>query len=154
MVRIFTLITDLPVATDKPIDAGIMEFCKSCKKCAEACVPGALSLEDAPTWEIQGGWNNVGHKTWYENAVKCMTYWREEAQTNCGTCFAVCPFAKEDKAWIHDWVKGGIATVPMLDGFFRTMDDSFGYGLKDPESWWYEDLPELGINTMRTVEEA
>jgi epoxyqueuosine reductase len=154
MVRIFTLITDLPVATDKPIDAGIMEFCKSCKKCAEACVPGAISFEDEPTWEVRGGWNNFGHKTWYEDSVKCRTYWREGVQTNCGTCFAACPFAKEDKAWIHDWVKGGVATVPMLDGFFRTMDDTFGYGLKDPESWWSEDLPELGINTMRTVQEA
>lgn len=154
MVRIFTLITDLPVATDKPIDAGITEFCKSCKKCAEACVPGALSLETEPTWEVQGGWNNFGHKTWYENSVKCLTYWREEVQTNCGTCFAVCPFAKEDKAWIHQWVKGGVATVPALDGFVRRMDDTFGYGQKDPESWWNEDLPEYGINTMRTVEEA
>jgi len=154
MVRIFTLITDLPVATDKPINAGITEFCKTCKKCAEACVPGALSLETEPTWEVQGGWNNPGHKTWYENSVKCLTYWREEVQTNCGTCFAVCPFAKEDKAWIHQWVKGGIASVPALDGFVRSMDDTFGYGQKDPESWWNEDLPEYGIDTMKTVQEA
>ena len=37
MVRVFVAYTDLPVALDKPIDAGIMEFCKRCKKCAEAC---------------------------------------------------------------------------------------------------------------------
>ena len=66
MVRVFKLLTDLPVATDKPIDAGIMEFCRRCKKCAEACPSESLSFEDEPTWEVQGGWNNPGrsHFAW------------------------------------------------------------------------------------------
>lgn len=155
MVRVFRLLTDLPVATDKPIDAGIMEFCKRCKKCAEACEPGAISYEDEPTWETRGPWNNPGHKAWFEDSAKCMEYWRTEVATNCGLCFSVCPFSKKDKAWIHDWVKAGAATVPALDGFFRSMDDAFGYGtVKDQEDWWYLDLPEYGIDTSRTVEEA
>lgn len=49
MVRVFKMVTDLPLATDKPIDAGIMEFCKTCKKCAEACGGAALSFETDPT---------------------------------------------------------------------------------------------------------
>jgi epoxyqueuosine reductase len=155
MVRVFTLITDLPVATDKPIDAGIMEFCAHCKKCAEACPSGALSFDDLPTWEVRGGWNNPGHKAYFEDSVKCLTYWREEAGTNCGICFAVCPFAKKDKSWVHTWVKGGVATLPVLDSFFRSMDDAFGYGAqKDPELWWHLDLPELGIDTHTTVKET
>ncbi len=154
MVRVFKLVTDLPVATDKPIDAGIMEFCKSCKKCAEACPSGALSFKDGPTWETQGEWNNPGHKTWYEDAVKCYTYWKEGPGTGCSICFSVCPFTKHDKAWIHDWVKGGIAAAPVLNSFFRSMDDAFGYGAqKDPELWWHLDLPEYGIDTGRTVED-
>lgn len=152
MVRVFKMLTDLPVATDKPIDAGIMEFCKTCKKCAEACEPAALSFEDEPTWEVRGGWNNPGHKAYFEDATKCMTFWRESVQSNCGICFAVCPFAKEDKAWIHEWVKAGIATVPALDGFVRTMDDAFGYGAqRDLDAWWELDLPELGIDTTSSV---
>jgi epoxyqueuosine reductase len=155
MVRVFKLLTDLPVATDKPIDAGILEFCKHCKKCAEACEPGALSFDDEPTWETRGGWNNPGHKAYFEDSVKCMTYWREGVQTNCGICFAVCPFAKKDKAWIHGWVKASVSTAPVLDGFLRSMDDAFGYGgQKDPEEWWKLDLPELGIDTTRSVEEV
>jgi reductive dehalogenase len=155
MVRVFKMLTDLPVATDQPIDAGILEFCKKCKKCAEACPSGAISFEDEPFWEVKGGYNNPGHAAWFDDAVKCRTYWRDTVATNCGICFAVCPFAKKDKAWIHSWVKGGIATVPALDGFFRSMDDAFGYGIKeDQEDWWHLDLPELGIDTGRTVEEA
>jgi epoxyqueuosine reductase len=154
MVRVFKMLTDLPVATDKPIDAGIMRFCRTCKKCAEACQPGALSFDEEPSWDVRGGWNNPGHKAYFEDSTKCMIYWRESVQTNCGICFAVCPFAKEDKAWIHDWMKAGIATVPPLDGFVRTMDDAFGYGgQKDLAGWWYLDLPELGIDTTTSVKE-
>jgi reductive dehalogenase len=155
MVRVFKLLTDLPVATDKPIDAGIMDFCASCKKCAEACPSESLSFEDGPTWEVQGGWNNPGHKAYFENAVTCRAYWREEAGTNCGICFAVCPFAKKDKAWIHEWVKAGSSVAPVLNGFFRSMDDAFGYGTQESaEDWWSLDLPEYGIDSCQSVQEA
>ena len=147
MVRVFKLLTDLPLAVDKPIDAGIMEFCKSCKKCAEACGGEALSFED-PTWEVRGGWNNPGHKAFFEDATKCRTWQKTDTGTNCGICFAVCPFAKKDKAWIHEWVKASTSVAPVLDGFFRSMDDAFGYGvMKDNEEWWSLDLPEYGTDS-------
>lgn len=148
MVRVFIMLTDLPVATDKPIDAGIMKFCSACKKCAEACGGGALSFETEPTWEIRGPWNNAGHKAYFEDAVKCRTWQRTDTGTNCGICFAVCPFAKKDKAWIHEWVKAGASVAPFMDGFFRSMDDAFGYGAqKDCEEWWTLDLPEYGCDS-------
>jgi len=155
MVRVFVAYTDLPVATDKPINAGIMEFCKRCKKCAEACPSESLSFLDEPTWETQGGWNNPGHKAYFENAVTCYSYWREQAGTNCGICFAVCPFTKKDKAWIHEWVKASASAAPFLDGFFRSMDDAFGYGAQaSSEEWWSLDLPEYGIDSSQGVMEA
>ena len=155
MVRVFKILTDLPVAIDQPIDAGIMDFCKRCKKCAEACPSESLSFEDEPTWEVQGDWNNPGHKAYFENAVTCLTYWREEVGTNCGICFAVCPFTKKDKAWIHEWVKAGASVAPVLDGFFRSMDDAFGYGTEESsEEWWSLDLPEYGIDSNQSVLEV
>ena len=155
MVRVFKALTDLPVAVDKPIDAGIMEFCKSCKKCAEACPSGSLSFDDEPTWEVKGGWNNPGHKAYFEDSVSCYTYWREEAGTNCGICFAVCPFAKKDSAWIHSLVQATVSTAPVMDSFMRSMDDAFGYGTPPTsESWWHLDLPEYGIDTTASVKEA
>lgn len=147
LVQTFFMITDLPVATDQPIDAGIMEFCKICKKCAESCPSGALSGEDEPSWETQGGWSNIGHRAYFENSVACLTYWKEVG-SSCSICFSVCPFSKSDKAWIHSWVKAGVATLPILDGFFRTMDDAMSYGAqKSAEEWWYIDLPEFGLNS-------
>lgn len=152
LVRLFLMVTDLPLAVDKPIDAGIAEFCKYCKKCAEACPADALSYEDEPTWQTKGQWNNPGHKAYFEDSIKCYTYWKQEAGTNCGICFAVCPFSKKDKAWIHAWAKATIATAPALDSFVRSMDDAFSYSAqKDLEAWWEMDLPEYGIDTERSV---
>lgn len=155
MVRCFIAYTDLPVAVDQPIDAGIMEFCKRCKKCAEACPSESLSFLDEPTWEVVGGWNNPGHKAYFDNAATCRTYWREGVATNCGICFAVCPFAKKDKAWIHDFIKASSSTAPFLDGFFRSMDDAFGYGAQaSAEEWWNLDLPEFGCDSNQPVMEG
>ena len=153
-VRIFKMITDLPVTMDKPIDAGIMEFCKTCKKCAETCPASALSLDDEPAWKVQGKWNNPGHKAYFEHSLKCRTYMKEGAGTNCSICFSVCPFAKKNKAWIHNWVKAGISSIPSLDAMLRSLDDAFSYGAqKSPEEWWWLNLPEYGIDTEQTIDQ-
>lgn len=150
MVRMFKLITDLPLEPDKPIDAGIARFCRTCKKCAEACPPSALSFETEPGWEPVGDWNNRGHEAWFEDSVRCKRYWHEELGTNCGICFAVCPFSKRNRSFMHDFVRMQIAQLPFLDEVTRNMDDAFGYGIqKDPEEWWTLDLPEYGIDTHK-----
>jgi reductive dehalogenase len=55
-----SIITDLPLAPTKPIDAGIHRFCFDCMKCAEYCPGGAISRQGKgksgeiikePTWE-------------------------------------------------------------------------------------------------------
>lgn len=148
MVRVFKHVTDLPLAPTKPIDAGIMQFCRRCKKCAEVCVPGALSYETEPSWEVRGGWNNPGHEAYFEDAVLCRQYWYEVG-TGCGVCFSACPYAKEDKASIHKIVMATSAATPIFDGVFKSMDDLFYEYEKSPEQWWKTDLPELGIDTTR-----
>ncbi|MEE8582602.1 MAG: reductive dehalogenase, partial [Dehalococcoidales bacterium] len=93
-VGIFRYVTDLPLAPTKPIDSGLWEFCRVCKKCAETCGGEAISY-DAPTWDItenaspwipgqtpmdrpgayseirQGGWHNAGHEMYPEDSRKC-----------------------------------------------------------------------------------
>lgn len=150
MVRIFKLVTDLPLAPDKPIDAGIARFCRKCKKCAEACPPSALSFDTEPGWVPAGEWSNAGHQAWFENSIRCRRYWYEELGSNCGICFSVCPFSKRNRSFMHDLVRMQIATFPELDELTRNMDDAFGYGVqKDPGDWWDMDLPEFGIDTHK-----
>lgn len=152
MVRVFKLVTDLPLAPTKPINAGIMNFCKACKTCAEYCPSNSLSLSTEPSYETQGGWNRGGVKTWYEHSLSCRNYWAEVG-TNCGICFAVCPFAVKDKALIHKMVKGIVGTTPIFDGALATMSrlsyitEEAGKPQKDTEEWWELDYAELGFDT-------
>lgn len=154
--RIFKVVTDLPLAPTKPIDAGIMRFCKTCKVCAEKCPAGTLSLETEPFWEPVGPWNNPGHRTWYENSTSCRTWW-SVSTAGCSTCFAVCPFSKKDKSFMHRIVKATISKNPfatgLVNGFITKMDSVFGYQRqRDLEAWWRLNMPPHGINdTKRTL---
>jgi reductive dehalogenase len=138
-VRLCKVFTDLPMAYDKPINFGLVEFCKTCKKCAEACPSRALSFDDEPSFKTKGPWNNAGHKAWYEDSYKCYQYWQKSGSA-CGVCLASCPYTKGDQAWIHEAVKATASIAPAADGVFRIMDNAFGYGKQhDPEQWWTKD---------------
>ncbi|MBW1802511.1 MAG: reductive dehalogenase [Deltaproteobacteria bacterium] len=151
--RVFKIVTDLPLAPTKPIDAGIMRFCRTCKVCAEKCPADVLSMETEPFWETVGPWNNPGHKTWYENSTACRTWWAIST-AGCSTCFSVCPFGKKDKSLIHKIVKMTIAKNPIMTGFVNNiitkMDGVFGYqDQKDIEAWWGLNMPPHGVDNSR-----
>jgi len=149
MVRLAKVLTDLPLVPDKPIDFGLLEFCKVCKRCAEACPSGALSFDDEPNFKVKGEWNNPGHEAWFEDSPKCLAYW-QESTAGCSICLAVCPWTKKDKTAIHGIVKATSAKIPALDRFFTTMDGAFGYGRqKSAKKWWSLNLPEYGIDTTQ-----
>ncbi len=154
-VRVFKMLTDLPVAPTKPIDAGIMEFCKRCKKCADLCPAKAISFDDEPTWEVTGEWNNPGHKAFFDDALKCRSYWYEVG-TGCAICYTVCPYATKDKALLHAIRNRVAATTPVFDKTFKSLDDllytpvkELGRPQKDPETWWDLDLPQFGYDTTQ-----
>ncbi len=154
-VRVFKMLTDLPLAPTKPIDAGLMAFCKVCKKCAEACPAKSISFDDEPSWQVRGEFNNPGHKAWFDDAVKCRSYWFEAA-TGCGLCFAACPFASKTKAFMNSFRDALTGTAPVFDGVLRSLDDvlygtpnASGKPIKDPNTWWDLDLAEFAIDTTR-----
>ena len=149
MVRLCKVLTDLPMTVDKPIDFGLLEFCKACKRCAEACPSECISYENEPSYEVKGEWNNPGHKAWFEDSPKCLAYW-QESTSGCSNCIAVCPWTKKDKTVIHEIVKAASAKIPALDAFFNSMDKSFGYGRqKSAEKWWNTNHFEYGIDTTQ-----
>jgi reductive dehalogenase len=146
-VRFALISTDLPLALDKPIDFGLQEFCRHCKKCARACPVNALSFDTDPSWEPLGPYSVKGKKVWYEDCEKCMSY-ISSAGTYCGACLGACTWNKGNKTHLHDLVKAMGAKVPSLSRFFAFMDDLFGYGLV-PENrrkgWWDLDLTAKGV---------
>jgi reductive dehalogenase len=135
-VRLCKVFTDLPMACDQPVDFGLVEFCKRCKKCAESCPARALSFDDEPSFKTRGPWNNPGHKAWFEDSYKCYEHW-QSVGTGCGVCLASCPFTKAADAWGNEAAKATISIAPATGGLFRVLDDTAGFGEpKDPERWW------------------
>lgn len=138
-IRLCKVVTDLPMTPDKPIDFGVMEFCKTCKRCAEACPGGAISMETEPFWQTLGEWNQPGKKVWHEDAAKCLSTWRKLG-TGCSICVRVCPYTKGSDTLMHDMVKATSAKTTALNSLFVRSDEIFGYGAEqDQDEWWHLD---------------
>ena len=148
-VRFAVILTDLPLALDKPIDFGLQEFCRHCKKCAKACPANALSFDKDPSWEPKGPYSAAGKKVWYEDCEKCSNY-TTASGSYCGACLASCTWNKGNKTALHALAKAVGAKFPAASGFLAYMDDLFGYGLVpegERKKWWELDLPVRGVGS-------
>ncbi|AII61463.1 reductive dehalogenase [Dehalococcoides mccartyi] len=142
----YMIITDLPLAPDKPIDAGLFRFCHSCRKCAETCPSESIMLEAEPKWDC-APYQSPGHKAFFKNDLNCNYYSNVQGFAGCGICMAVCTFNVNDVASIHHVVKATVSTTGLLNSFLWKADSAFGYGLKDPNDWWGLSLPQYGFDS-------
>ncbi|OBW62520.1 MAG: reductive dehalogenase [Dehalococcoides mccartyi] len=156
VVGYFSMLTDLPLAPTKPIDAGIFRFCHTCRKCADACPVQAISHDSEPSWDIprsalspnaEPAWTTGGKKVFHRDDPLCFTTWQPPF---CGVCMGTCTFNTNDVASVHEFVKSTVSTTSLLNGFLWKADSFFGYGLtpdEDKENWWNHDLPTYGYDT-------
>lgn len=133
-VRLAKVFTDLALTVDRPIEFGVWEFCKTCKKCAENCPPQALSLGD-PTEETHDICNREGLRIWHINASKCAGFWANNI-VDCSNCIRTCPFNKTPGI-LHDLAKWKIRRTKMFNRTLVRLDTLLGYGKKkDSDSFW------------------
>jgi len=130
--------TDLPLAPDNPIDFGLHDFCRVCKKCADNCPAGAIT-HDADPVEYNG------YLRWNSDMRKCTVFRSTNDQgSSCGRCMKVCPWSSKEETWFHTagtWIGShGQASSK----FLKSIDDMFGYGTEqiDKYKWWLE-WPEM-----------
>jgi reductive dehalogenase len=127
-VRLAAVTTDLPLIPDKPVDIGVEDFCRDCKKCAICCPSNSIAMEDQT--EVNGSLR------WKLNEETCFEYWGKVG-TGCNICMRVCPWSHAGTL-PHQLIKILVSRNRMARRLFTTMDDIF-YGKKpkskEPPAW-------------------
>jgi reductive dehalogenase len=117
-IRLGAVTTDLVLIPDKPVDIGVLDFCRSCKKCAVCCPSKSIALDEAPA-EVNGTLR------WKLNDETCFDYWGKVG-TDCNVCMKVCPWSHA-RTFPHRLIVAMISRNRLARRIFSIMDDIF-YG--------------------------
>jgi reductive dehalogenase len=87
------ILTDLPLFPDEPLDIGVEDFCKICRKCASNCPTNSITFGDKIVYN--------GIQKYKINWLTCYKIrpFVSDHYISCLTCVAVCPFTKPDAWW-------------------------------------------------------
>lgn len=128
-VRLSAVTTDLPLSIDKPVDIGVEDFCRICKKCATTCPSNSIPKET----EMKA---DNGLLRWKMDPDSCFSYWGKIG-TDCCICMRVCPWSHA-RTWPHKVIVWWISRNKWARRLFNHMDDLF-YGTnpraKNPPGW-------------------
>jgi NAD-dependent dihydropyrimidine dehydrogenase PreA subunit len=81
--RLASVLTDLPLDCDRPVNIGVDELCTVCRRCTKDCPPGAI---------IDVKQTVRGQQKWYVDFDKCVPYF--SITQGCAICLEVCPWSK------------------------------------------------------------
>jgi len=81
--RLATVLTDLPLATDEPVDIGVDDLCLGCRRCTLDCPADAITDSKQMV---------RGVEKWYVDFDKCVPYFVKTF--GCGICIQVCPWSR------------------------------------------------------------
>jgi ferredoxin len=95
LFRLGSVITDMPLAIDHPIDAGIAAFCDNCKACRIYCPAKAIPDERS----IEAGKDHLGNYRYKVDTGKCFPYFAKH--NYCSACLPVCVY--HHKEWAKDF---------------------------------------------------
>jgi epoxyqueuosine reductase QueG len=82
-VRLSTVLTDIPMAVDEPVDIAVDDLCFGCRRCTIDCPPQAIA--DQKQWVR-------GENRWYVDFDKCAPYF--SSTFGCAICIEVCPWSE------------------------------------------------------------
>lgn len=95
LFRMGSVITDLPMQTDHPIDAGIAAFCDKCRACRIYCPAKAVPDDRSP----EAGKDHLGNDRYMIDTGKCFPYFAK--YNYCSICLPVCVY--NHKEWARDF---------------------------------------------------
>lgn len=85
--RLAYVLTDMPLAADRPDRFGAEKFCMNCQLCTRLCPVNAITPDKQMV---------RGARKWYVDFDKCITYFVESY--GCGMCIAACPWSHPGQA--------------------------------------------------------
>ncbi|MEM6710063.1 MAG: reductive dehalogenase domain-containing protein [Pseudomonadota bacterium] len=139
--------TDMPLAVDQPIDFGLQDVCRKCRKCARECPCNAISWDDPVMFN--------GYEMWKPDVERCTRYRLTNARgAACGRCMKTCPFNHEGLPIQRLALRAAIR-LPALRGPIARLDDRLRRGRRNPVKKWWADLemidgradtPPAGVN--------
>ena len=135
------VLTDLPLVPDKPIDFGLQDFCRQCKRCAQACPSKAIQMGDKVMYN--------GYETWKLDEQRCASFCLSNQKGSfCARCIKVCPWTRP-YTWPHNLVRRAVEHFSPARKIAIKADSILGYGKEhEAEKWWF-DLEEIdGILTF------
>ena len=123
--------TDMELATDKPIDFGLQDFCGKCRKCARECPVGAIPYGPKIMYN--------GYETWKQDVANCTSYRVSNTKGHgCGRCLVVCPWNKADQPG-HRLARWAAINLPWTRRVLIWLDDLLGFGNRNPvKKWWFD----------------
>ncbi len=81
--RLAAVLTNLPLALDEPVDIGVDDLCRTCRRCVLDCPADAISDEKQLV---------RGQTKWYVDFDKCIPYFVKTY--GCAICIEVCPWSE------------------------------------------------------------
>jgi len=128
------IVTDMPLLPDEPIDIGVEDFCKICRKCAVTCPTNSISFGDKVVFNGIEKYK-INWLTCYKLRPFVVDHW-----DSCLTCSTVCPFTKPNSWWRTLAVKTlhytPVPARPVLVRTLKAIDDKFWGTVKQKRVQW------------------
>ncbi|MEA2639231.1 MAG: hypothetical protein QOF51_625, partial [Chloroflexota bacterium] len=129
-----TIQTDLPLVAGKPIDLGVEDFCKVCRKCAVTCPTNSISFgEKTVTNGIEK--HKINWLTCYRLRPYVVPHWG-----SCLTCATVCPYTKPNSWWrdlaINTLRATPVPARPVVVKALKAIDDRFWGVVRNKRVRW------------------
>ncbi|HEY7165053.1 MAG TPA: reductive dehalogenase domain-containing protein [Candidatus Binatia bacterium] len=130
------ILTDLPLVPDGPVDIGVEDFCKICRKCANTCPTNSIPFGDKVVFN--------GIEKYKINWLTCykLRPYVDDHWGSCLTCAAVCPFTKPNVWWrsLAVWALSTcpIPVRPALVRALKAIDDRFWGVTRNSRVRWLE----------------
>ena len=138
------VLTDMPLAPDRPIDFGLQRFCQGCRICAENCPSHAISTGDKVMYN--------GYETWKLDTRRCASYnFTNKRGTMCNRCVKSCPWTQPPTK-PHNLVRTLVMRSRLAQLVAIRSARLLALGKDQPDEKWWFDIVYAGEELVKATD--